>query len=70
MNGGVVDVIVDGEKVSSIAETGSFGELALMYGTPRQATIKATSDMVLPPLCCTIDTFVSPSIPREFMHNL
>lgn len=47
MNGGEVDVIVDGIKVSSITKTGSFGELALMYGTLRQATIKATADMVL-----------------------
>lgn len=30
--------------VTSISEGGSFGELALIYGTPRAATIKAKTD--------------------------
>lgn len=43
---GTVEVLIstDGgepEIVSDIAEGGSFGELALIYGTPRAATIKA-----------------------------
>jgi len=44
---GSVDVYVNGEKVISIGEGGSFGELALIYGTPRAATVKASSDVKL-----------------------
>ena len=33
--------------IGSIGETGSFGELALIYGTPRAATIKAKTDVKL-----------------------
>jgi len=33
--------------MGSIGETGSFGELALIYGTPRAATIKAKTDVKL-----------------------
>jgi len=33
-------VFVNAEYVSTIGEGGSFGELALIYGTPRAATIK------------------------------
>lgn len=41
-------VLVNGEKVLTIGEGGSFGELALIYGTPRAATVKAsTSDVKL-----------------------
>ncbi len=36
-----VQVIVNGERVLTIGEGGSFGELALIYGTPRAATVKA-----------------------------
>ncbi|KAH7732038.1 cAMP-dependent protein kinase [Aphelenchoides avenae] len=43
---GEVDVFVNGEYVLSIQEGGSFGELALIYGTPRAATVVAKSDMV------------------------
>ena len=32
-------------KVVSLGEGGSFGELALIYGTPRAATVKAASDV-------------------------
>lgn len=35
------------EKVLDIHEGGSFGELALIYGTPRAATVKAKSDVEL-----------------------
>lgn len=34
-------VFVNGELVSTIGDGGSFGELALIYGQPRKATIKA-----------------------------
>ncbi|XP_061086237.1 cAMP-dependent protein kinase type I-beta regulatory subunit, partial [Conger conger] len=44
---GEVDVYVNGEWVTSIGEGGSFGELALIYGTPRAATVKAKTDMKL-----------------------
>ncbi|VDK21425.1 unnamed protein product [Taenia asiatica] len=43
---GKVDIYVNGELVSCIGEGGSFGELALIYGTPRAATVKARSDEV------------------------
>ena len=38
---------VNGEWVTSISEGGSFGELALIYGTPRAATVKAKTDLKL-----------------------
>lgn len=44
---GSVQVVVNNKSVSSISEGGSFGELALIYGTPRAATIKATTDLKL-----------------------
>merc|ERR1719510_1277362 len=40
---GDVEVFVNGEKVVQIGEGGSFGELALIYGTPRAATVKAAN---------------------------
>jgi len=33
--------------VTTIGDGGSFGELALIYGTPRAATVKAKSDCKL-----------------------
>ena len=33
--------------MTSISDGGSFGELALIYGTPRQATVKARLDIKL-----------------------
>lgn len=33
--------------MTSISEGGSFGELALIYGTPRAATVKAKTDLKL-----------------------
>lgn len=47
-----VDVFVNGEYALSIKEGGSFGELALIYGTPRAATVVAKSDVVK---CWAID---------------
>ena len=35
-----LQVYVNNEHVSTIGEGGSFGELALIYGTPRAATVK------------------------------
>jgi len=43
---GTVDVFVNGQYCLSINEGGSFGELALIYGTPRAATVTAKSDSV------------------------
>uniref|UniRef100_A0A3Q1FEK5 Protein kinase, cAMP-dependent, regulatory, type I, beta n=1 Tax=Acanthochromis polyacanthus TaxID=80966 RepID=A0A3Q1FEK5_9TELE len=42
-----LQVYVNGEWVTSIGEGGSFGELALIYGTPRAATVKAKTDLKL-----------------------
>lgn len=47
MDQGEVEVFVNGEYVSTISDGGSFGELALIYGTPRAATIKAKTDVKL-----------------------
>uniref|UniRef100_A0A8C4ZQZ2 cAMP-dependent protein kinase type I-alpha regulatory subunit n=1 Tax=Gadus morhua TaxID=8049 RepID=A0A8C4ZQZ2_GADMO len=44
---GEMDVYVNSEWVTSIGEGGSFGELALIYGTPRAATVGARSDVKL-----------------------
>jgi len=43
---GSVDVIVNRKKVSTLAEGGYFGELALIYGTPRSATCIVKSSEV------------------------
>jgi len=43
IDSGEVEVLVNGEKVLTIGDGGSFGELALIYGTPRAATVKATN---------------------------
>ncbi|KAK8746542.1 hypothetical protein OTU49_017074 [Cherax quadricarinatus] len=47
MDQGEVEIFVNGEHVTSITDGGSFGELALIYGTPRQATVKAKTDTKL-----------------------
>uniref|UniRef100_A0A1I8E9N4 cAMP-dependent protein kinase regulatory subunit n=1 Tax=Wuchereria bancrofti TaxID=6293 RepID=A0A1I8E9N4_WUCBA len=52
IDSGEVDVFVNGEYALSIKEGGSFGELALIYGTPRAATVVAKSDVVK---CWAID---------------
>ena len=44
MANGHVDIIIDEKTVASLTK-GSFGELALIYGTARAATIRATTDM-------------------------
>jgi len=35
-----VQVLVNGKQVLSVSDGGSFGELALIYNTPRAATVK------------------------------
>ncbi|XP_026813635.1 cAMP-dependent protein kinase type I regulatory subunit isoform X1 [Rhopalosiphum maidis] len=44
---GEVEVYVNSELVTVIGEGGSFGELALIHGTPRAATVRAKTDMKL-----------------------
>ncbi|KAL1263817.1 hypothetical protein QQF64_004172 [Cirrhinus molitorella] len=44
---GEMDVYVNSEWVTSIGEGGSFGELALIYGTPRAATVRAKTNVKL-----------------------
>ncbi|KAL7870096.1 hypothetical protein AOLI_G00140840 [Acnodon oligacanthus] len=44
---GEMDVYVNGEWATSIGEGGSFGELALIYGTPRAATVRAKTNVKL-----------------------
>uniref|UniRef100_T1JGV4 Cyclic nucleotide-binding domain-containing protein n=1 Tax=Strigamia maritima TaxID=126957 RepID=T1JGV4_STRMM len=44
---GEVEVFVNGDMVVTIGESGSFGELALIYGTPRAATVKAKTNIKL-----------------------
>ncbi|XP_033630094.1 cAMP-dependent protein kinase regulatory subunit-like isoform X1 [Asterias rubens] len=44
---GEVDIYVENTLVTTIGEGGSFGELALIYGTPRAATVKAKGDLKL-----------------------
>lgn len=55
---GVVDVYVNNNKVGSIPEGGSFGELALIYGTPRAATIRASAPA--PPETTEAETSAAP----------
>lgn len=38
---------MNSELVTTIGEGGSFGELALIYGTPRAATVRAKTDVKL-----------------------
>ena len=39
-----LQVFVNNKHVSSITDGGSFGELALIYGTPRAATCKVLGE--------------------------
>ena len=41
VDNGSFQVIVDGKPVSTIGEGSSFGELALLYNSPRAATIRS-----------------------------
>lgn len=44
---GTVDILVNGKHVVTISDGASFGELALIYGTPRAATVQAKTDVKL-----------------------
>ncbi|KAB0371813.1 hypothetical protein FD755_016751, partial [Muntiacus reevesi] len=44
---GEMDVYVNSEWATSVGEGRSFGELALIYGTPRAATVKAKTNVKL-----------------------
>ena len=55
---GEVEVYVNNKCVTAISDGGSFGELALIYGTPRAATIKAKSECKL----WAIDRKVRPAL--------
>lgn len=44
---GEADVIADGRVLAHIGPGAGFGELALLFGKPRTATVRATSDLVL-----------------------
>ena len=48
----------------NIGEGGSFGELALIYGTPRAATVKASTDVKL----WGIDRYAA-AIPSQQTHT-
>lgn len=47
VDSGAFDVFVNGNKVVEIGAGGSFGELALMYNTPRAASVIANQDCVV-----------------------
>lgn len=47
IDSGEVEVYVNNQLVLNISEGGSFGELALIYGQPRAATVKAKTDVKL-----------------------
>lgn len=44
---GTFSVIVDNKQVAQLGEGRSFGELALLYNSPRQATVRAETAAVL-----------------------
>jgi cAMP-dependent protein kinase regulator len=43
----IIEIFVNNVCVTTIADSGSFGELALIYGTPRAATVKAKTTVKL-----------------------
>ena len=43
---GAFRVEVDGQAVDSVGPSGCFGELALVYNNPREATVTAVTDCV------------------------
>jgi cAMP-dependent protein kinase regulator len=55
---GEVEVYVNNKCVTAISDGGSFGELALIYGTPRAATIKAKTDCKLWAIDRKVDLFI------------
>lgn len=63
---GTVDFFVNGSKVNSSSEGASFGELALMYNSPRAATVIAASDSVT---CWALDRLTFRRILLEGTFN-
>ncbi|CUM67261.1 uncharacterized protein PRCAT00004954001 [Priceomyces carsonii] len=63
---GTVDFYVNGAKVNSSGEGSSFGELALMYNSPRAATAIASSDQVT---CWALDRLTFRRILLEGTFN-
>lgn len=63
---GTVDFYVNGSKVNSSGEGSSFGELALMYNSPRAATATAASDVVT---CWALDRLTFRRILLEGTFN-
>lgn len=47
---GTVDIVIDGRVVETVGQNGIFGEMALIDGSPRSATVVATSDSVIVPV--------------------
>jgi len=47
VDSGVFNIYKKSELISTLTQTGSFGELALFYNWPRQATVKADTDGLL-----------------------
>ena len=62
---GTVDFYVNDAKVSSSSEGSSFGELALMYNSPRAATAVAATDVV----CWALDRLTFRRILLEGTFN-
>jgi len=47
VDSGHFEIFVNNKKVAEARDGGSFGELALLYGEPRAATVRATVDSIL-----------------------
>lgn len=70
---GTADVIIDGEVVNTLGPGDEFGELALLDGAPRAATVTATSPMTV--LVIDQRAFLAlldevPGLARKVMVNL
>uniref|UniRef100_F7B2Q7 cAMP-dependent protein kinase type I-beta regulatory subunit n=2 Tax=Ciona intestinalis TaxID=7719 RepID=F7B2Q7_CIOIN len=47
MDQGEVDIIINNNYITTLGDGASFGELALIYGTPRAADVRAKTDLKL-----------------------